>query len=55
MRKEAAGVGEEIADAAGLVEGMRGFDRLDHGLRTRVRAWGGEGRSIVAEMGADGG
>ena len=36
----------EIVDAAGLVEEMRGFDRLDRGLQVRVRAWGEEGRSI---------
>ena len=50
MRSAAAGVGEEIADTAGLVEGMRGFDRLGRGLRARVRAWGGDGRSIAAAM-----
>ena len=50
MKAAAAGVGDEIADAAGLVEGMRGFDRLDPALRDRVRAWGREGRSIAAAV-----
>ena len=36
----------EIVDAAGLVEEMRGFDRLDPVRQARVRAWGEEGRSI---------
>ena len=46
MREAAVAAGREIADAAGLVEGMRGFDRLAADLQTRVRAWGEEGRSI---------
>ena len=37
----------EIADAAGLIEDMRGFDRIDSELRARVRAWGADGRSIA--------
>ena len=45
MREAAVATGREIADAAGFVEGMRGFDRLDSDLQTRVRTWGDEGRS----------
>ena len=47
MREAAVAAGREIADAARLVEGMRGFDRIAPDLRTRVRAWGEEGRSIA--------
>ena len=47
MREAAVAAGREIADAAGLVEGMRGFDRLAPDLQARVRAWGEEGRSIA--------
>ena len=46
MRGAAGRAAREIADAAGLVAEMRGFDRLDPGLQARVRAWGEEGRSI---------
>ena len=46
FRDAAAEAGEEIADAAGVIERMRGFDRLDPDLRARVRAWGEDGRSI---------
>ena len=46
MRGAAGRAAREIADAAGLVEEMRGFDRLEPGLQARVRAWGEEGRSI---------
>ena len=53
MREAAVAAGREIADAAGLVEEMRGFDRIDSELRTQVRAWGEEGRSIAADL--DGG
>ena len=47
MREAAVAAGREIADAADLVEGMRGFDRLAPDIQTRVRAWGQEGRSIA--------
>ena len=47
MRAAAVVAGREIADAADLVEGMRGFDRIDPELRAQVRAWGEEGRSIA--------
>ena len=53
MRESAVGAGREIADAAELVEGMRGFDRLAPDLQARVRAWGEEGRSIADDI--DGG
>lgn len=46
MRGAAGRAAREIVDAAGLVEEMRGFDRLDPGLQAQVRAWGEEGRSI---------
>ena len=46
MQDAAVAAAREIADAASLVEGMRGFDRIDPELRARVRAWGEEGRSI---------
>ena len=36
MHEAAVTAGREIADAAGLVEGMRGFDRLAPDLRARV-------------------
>ena len=47
MREAAVTAGREIADAAGLIEGMRGFDRLAPDLQARVQAWGEEGRSIA--------
>ena len=47
MREAAVAAGREIADSAGLVEGMRGFDRLAPDLQARVRTWGEEGRSIA--------
>ena len=49
MREAAVAAGREIADAAGLVEWMRGFDRLAPELRARVRAWGEEGCSIATD------
>lgn len=52
MRGAAVAVAREITDAAGLVEGMRGFDRLDPDLQARVRTWGGEGRSIASAFDA---
>jgi HEPN domain-containing protein/predicted nucleotidyltransferase len=51
FRDAAADAGEEIADAAGVIEGMRGFDRIDPELQAQVRAWGEEGRSIAAAFG----
>ena len=47
MREAAVAAGREIADAAGLTEGMRGFDRLAPDLQAGVRTWGEEGRSIA--------
>ena len=47
MREAAVAAGREIADAAVVIEGMRGFDRLAPDLQARVRAWGEEGRSIA--------
>jgi len=47
MREAAVAAGREIADTAGLVQGMRGFDRIAPDLQTRVRAWGEEGQSIA--------
>ena len=51
FRDMAADAGEEIADAASVIEGMRGFDRIDPELRAQVRAWGEDGRSIAAAFG----
>ena len=50
MREAAVAAGGEVADAAGLIEGMRGFDRLAPDLQARVRAWGEAGRSIAADL-----
>ena len=47
VREAAVAAVREIADAAGVIEGMRGFDRLAPDLQARVRAWGKEGRSIT--------
>ena len=47
---EAAEAAEEIADAASLIEGMRGFDRIDPELRARTGMWGEEGRSISGAL-----
>ena len=47
MQGAAMEAAREIADAAGLIEEMRGFDRLDPELRAQVRAWGADGRSIT--------
>ena len=47
MQGAAMEAAREIADAAGLIEEMRGFDRIDSELRAQVRAWGEEGRSIA--------
>ena len=47
MREAAVAAGRKIADAAGLTEGMRGFDRITPDLQARVRAWGEEGQSIA--------
>ena len=46
MQDAATEAGREIADAAELIEEMRGFHRIEPELRARVRAWGEEGRSI---------
>ena len=51
FRDAAAAAGEEIADTAGVIEGMRGFDRIDPELRAEVRAWGEHGRSIATAFG----
>ena len=51
FRDAAAEAGEEIADAAGVIEEMRGFDRIDPELRAEVRAWGEHGRSIATAFG----
>ena len=47
FRDAAAEAGEAIADAASVIEEMRGFDRIDPELRAEVRAWGEHGRSIA--------
>ena len=47
MQDAATEAGKMIAAAAGLIEEMRGFDRIDPELRARVQAWGDEGRSIA--------
>ena len=47
MQDAATEAGKMIAAAAGLIEEMRGFDRIDPELRARVRAWGAEGRSVA--------
>jgi len=51
FRNAAAEAGEEIADAAGVIEEMRGFDRIDPELQVPVRAWGEDGRSIAVACG----
>ena len=53
MQEAAVTAGKEIADAAGLVQGMRGFDWIDADLQAGVRAWGEAGRSIDTNL--DGG
>ena len=50
MRGTAAKVGKTIATAAGRIEEVRGFDRIDPDLRVGVRAWGGAGSSIASEF-----
>ena len=45
-REAAAEAARDIADAASLIEEVRGFGRIDPELRARTRAWGEEGRSI---------
>ena len=47
MQDAATEAGKMIATAAGLIEEMRCFDRIDPELRAQVRAWGEEGRSIA--------
>ena len=51
FRVVAADAGEEIADAASVIEQMRGFDRIDPELQAQVRAWGEDGRSIATAFG----
>ena len=51
FRVVAAEAGEEIADAASVIEEMRGFDRIDPELQAQVRAWGEDGRSIATAFG----
>ena len=51
FRDAAAEAGAEIADTAGVIEGMRGFDRIDPELRAQVRSWGEDGGSIAAAFG----
>ena len=51
FRGAAAEAGEEIADAASVIEAMRGFDRIDPELQAHVRAWGEDGRSIATAFG----
>ena len=46
IQEAAAEAARDIADAASLIEEMRGFGRIDPELRARTRAWGEEGRSI---------
>ena len=50
MQEAAVTAGKEIADAAGLVQGMRGFDRIDADLQAGVGAWGEAGRSIATDL-----
>ena len=51
FRDAAAEAGAEIADAASVIDGMRGFDRLDAKLRAQLQAWGEEGRPIATAFG----
>ena len=48
MRGTAAEVGKTIATAAGRIEEVRGFDRIDPDLRVGVRAWGEAGEAIAS-------
>ena len=48
MRGTAAKVGRAIATAAGRIEEVRGFDRIDPDLRVGVRASGKAGESIAS-------
>ena len=48
MRGAVAAAAREIADTADRMEKLEGFDRIDSELRAQVRAWGEEGRSIIA-------
>ena len=48
MQGTAAKVGKTIATAAGRIEEVRGFDRIDPGLRAGVRAWGEAGEAIAS-------
>ena len=51
FRDAAAAAGAEIADAASVIEEMRGFGRIDPELRAQVRAWGEDGGSIAVAYG----
>ncbi|MDD9983903.1 MAG: nucleotidyltransferase domain-containing protein [Gammaproteobacteria bacterium] len=51
FRDAAVAVGAEIVDAASVIEEMRGFGRIDPGLRAQVRAWGEDGGAIAAAYG----
>ena len=48
MRGTAAEVGRAVATAAGRIEEIGGFDRIDPDLRVGVRAWGEAGTSIAS-------
>ena len=48
MRGTAAKVGRAIATVAGRIEEVRGFDRIDTGLRVGVRAWGEAGETVAS-------
>ena len=48
MRIAAVAAAREIAYTADWMERQEGFDRIDDGLRTQIRAWGEEGQSIAA-------
>ena len=48
MRGTVAKVGRAIATAAGRIEEVRGFDRIDTGLRVGVRAWGEAGETVAS-------
>ena len=52
MRGTAAKVGRAVATAAGRIEEVRGFDRIDPDLRAGVRAWGEAGTSIASAFDA---
>ena len=51
MRGIAAKIEQAIATAADRIEELKGFGRVDPGLRAQVRAWGAEGGSIATAVG----